>query len=100
MKTMTGNHQMKPPFARSAMLIVFGTALLLLVPLVAMQFTSEVVWDLFDFVVAGALMVGTGLMYQLATRKLTNPRSRAFAVAAIAAAFLLIWVELAVGILH
>ena len=34
---------------------------LLLVPLVAMQFTREVRWGLADFIVAGALLFGAGL---------------------------------------
>lgn len=102
MNTMTSNHDMKaqPPLARRVMLIVLVTALLLLVPVVAMQFTDEVVWDRFDFVVAGALLAGTGLLYELSTRKLANPRSRVVAGAALGIALLLVWAELAIGILH
>jgi hypothetical protein len=50
--------------------IAFGTALILLVPLVAMQFTDEVNWGVADFVLAGALLGGTGLLlHQLTTRR-------------------------------
>lgn len=38
--------------------VALVTGLLLLVPLVAMQFTDEVRWNLADFVVAGALLFG------------------------------------------
>ena len=38
-----------------------GAALMLLLPLVAMQFTDEVNWSETDFIVAGALIGGTGL---------------------------------------
>lgn len=102
MKTMTSDDDMKaqPPFARRAMFIVLGAALLLLVPAVAMQFTKEMNWGLFDFVFAGALLVGTGLTYEIAARKLRTPRSRAVAGGVLAFVFLLIWAEAAVGILH
>lgn len=100
MNTMSSNHQIKPSLTKGAMLIALVTGLLLLVPLVAMQFTNEVVWTLFDFVVAGALLMSTGLLYLLAARKLTTPKSRAIAGAAIGLAFLTIWAELAVGIFH
>jgi hypothetical protein len=42
---------------------------LLLVPAVAMLFTDEVNWDLFDFVVMGAVLFGVGLAYELIARK-------------------------------
>ena len=35
--------------------------ILLLLPLVAMQFTDEVNWDVADVAVAGALLVGVGI---------------------------------------
>jgi hypothetical protein len=63
-----------------------------------MQFTNEVVWTLSDFVVAGVLLVGTGLAFAAAIRKARSMRSRAIFGAAILVAFLLVWAELAVGI--
>jgi hypothetical protein len=53
----------------------------LLLPLVAMQITDEVDWGLADFVFAGALLGGTGLLLELAARK---PRNIAYRGAAIA----------------
>ncbi len=44
-------------------------SLILLVPLVAMQFTEEVNWDLFDFVLMGAVLFGVGLVYELVARR-------------------------------
>jgi len=77
--------------------VALVTALILLVPLVAMQFTDEVNWELNDFVVMGILIFGTGLALDLVARK-ANERYRVAIGTAVVAAFLLIWVELAVGI--
>jgi hypothetical protein len=78
---------------------VLATASLLMLPLLAMQLTDQVVWDLTDFAVAGALLLGTGLLYELAARK-TGPIAYrlAFGVA-LGAALLLVWINLAVGII-
>ena len=79
--------------------IVLATAFILLLPLLAMQITDEVVWTLGDFAVAGALLVGTGLIYELVARKIDNIAYRAAIGVALLAALLLVWVELAVGII-
>jgi hypothetical protein len=74
------------------------TACLLLLPLVAMQFSDEVVWDLADFVVAGALLFGAGLAYELIAGRRDSLGYRAAVGVAVLAAVILVWVELAVGI--
>ena len=79
--------------------IALATAFILLLPLLAMQITDEVVWDLADFAVAGALLVGTGLMYELAARKTGNIAYRVAVGVTLAAAFILVWVNLAVGLI-
>ena len=78
--------------------IVLTGALLLLIPFIAMQFTDEVVWTLFDFVVAGVLLFGTGLLCELVMRKVKNKDHRFAICGAILVALFLIWAELAVGI--
>ena len=79
-------------------IIVFTVALLLLVPLIAMQFTDEVNWTLFDFIVAGVLLLGTGLLCELVMRKVNKIRLRIAICVSLLAILLLIWAELAVGI--
>lgn len=78
--------------------IVLTVAILLLIPFIAMQFTNEVNWTLSDFVVAGILLLGTGLLCELVIRKVKNFKSRFAICAALLVALLLIWLELAVGI--
>ena len=78
---------------------MLAVAFILLLPLLAMQITDEVVWDLADFAVAGALLFGTGLTYELAARMKGNTAYRAAVGLALAAALILVWVNLAVGLI-
>jgi hypothetical protein len=74
------------------------TALLLLTPLVAMQFTDEVNWTVSDFAFAGAMLVGCGIIYELAARA-GNRAYQAAVVVALAASVLIMWTTGAVGII-
>jgi len=76
-----------------------AAAILLLIPWIAMRFTDEVVWTAFDFFVMGALLAGVGLAFELAERLSSNAAYRRAVGIALAAAFLLIWVNGAVGII-
>ena len=83
---------------RARWLVWGGAAALLLLPLVAMQFTREVNWTSSDFVVMGALLGIVGIAFETAVRV---ARSHAYvfgAGVAVAAAFLMTWINLAVGI--
>lgn len=76
-----------------------AVAVLLLLPLAAMQVTDEVDWGLADFAIAGALMIGVGLACELAVRTTDNTAYRAAVGVALAAALILIWINLAVGVI-
>ncbi len=76
-----------------------GAAGLILLPLVAMQVTSEVDWSPADFVFAIVLIGGMGLMFEVAVRLSRNIAYRAGFAFALLAIFLLIWINLAVGII-
>lgn len=84
---------------RRIVLSAAGTALVLLVPLAAMQFSDEMSWDSFDFVVAGVLIFGTGLAYEFLATRGSSPMYRIAAGLALAGAFLLVWMNLAVGLI-
>ena len=75
------------------------TLLLLMIPLVAMQFTAEVDWNVMDFIVGAVLLFGTGAGFVLLTRAKENRLYRMAVGLALAAALLLVWVNLAVGII-
>lgn len=74
-----------------------GAVVLLILPLIAMRYTSEVNWTLTDFLVMGALLGSAGLVLELATRRSGNLAYRFASAFAVASAFLLVWVNGAVG---
>lgn len=79
--------------------IVLVTACLLLIPLVAMQFTQEVSWTLSDFIFMGILLSGAGFTYELISRQGKTPVYKGAVGLAVLTALLLVWVNAAVGII-
>jgi hypothetical protein len=73
-------------------------ALLWLAPGVAMLFTKEVVWGPLDFAVWGAMLGAACGTFELAARRTGSLAFRAATALAVGAAFLLTWINLAVGI--
>jgi len=98
--TMTQNadHGAGRPMSHARMAIWAVAAFLLLVPLVAMQFTDEVNWTGSDFAFAAVLLFVPLGVYELAVRKTRNIAYRAGVALALVTAFLLIWSNAAVGI--
>jgi hypothetical protein len=74
-------------------------AVLLLLPLVAMQLTDEVNWTAFDFVFAAALFGIVGLAFEFIVRKSRSLAYRFGAALAVVAAFLTVWANGAVGMI-
>ncbi|SET73518.1 hypothetical protein [Hymenobacter actinosclerus] len=85
------------PLTKSLTRVSLVTGALLLIPLVAMQFTREVNWTLSDFVIMGALLFGTGFVLELVASRPSPLVYRLAAVGAVLTGLLLIWVNLAVG---
>ena len=56
-------------------------------------------WDIFDFAVFGAMLLGVGVVYALAKRRANNTTYRFAIGVALVAAFLLVWINGAVGII-
>lgn len=78
--------------------IIISVPILLLIPFIAMQFSSEVVWSLSDFIIAGILLLATGLMFELVLRKFKTTKSRLMLCGIIFLGLVLVWAELAVGV--
>lgn len=99
-KAMARNTENRGRRGSGGRIALWGTAaLVLLLPLLAMQLTEEVAWDLADFVIFGAMLVGACGTYELAARVTGNSAYRAAVGVALAAAFILVWMNLAVGII-
>ena len=77
--------------------IALATALLLLIPLIAMQFSTAVNWSLLDFIVMGTLLFGSGSLFVLVARRVPSKYWLAIGIV-FAVGFLYLWAELAVGI--
>ncbi|HZG65394.1 MAG TPA: hypothetical protein VEZ12_01540, partial [Herpetosiphonaceae bacterium] len=84
---------------RSVVGVALATAFILLLIFLSMQISADMNWVLFDFVFAGAIIFGAGLTYVLVLRKAGNMAYRFAVGLALAATFMLVWSNLAVGII-
>ena len=77
---------------------VLAPLFLLLIPLFGNIFSNQVNWSLFDFIVMGFLMGLTGLSIHFIIEKLRNKTFKIVTIIFALIIFLMIWVELAVGV--
>lgn len=80
--------------------ILSMAAAILSLPLIAMQFTSEVNWSGSDFLIMGILLFGTGILCEFILRMVKTPKQRLIFCGMAILAFLVIWAEMAVGIFN
>jgi heme/copper-type cytochrome/quinol oxidase subunit 4 len=86
-------------FYRSVISVAVVTVGLLLIPFLAMQFTGEVDWGVFDFILMGALIFSTGISYKLVTRNAPNLVYRLAFGLGLGAMLFMIWANLGVGLI-
>lgn len=79
--------------------IVCSIAVILSLPIVGAMVSQEVEWSLFDFLIALFLLSVFGLAIELIFQRLTAIQSRRFALAILLLLLVLIWGELAVGLI-
>lgn len=84
---------------KAILVALIVNAIVLVVPLVAMQFTDEVDWSVGDFIVATLLIMGSGLIIDFVSGRSRNAAFRLGVVMAVGTGLLLIWVNLAVGLI-
>ena len=63
-----------------------------------MQFTDEVNWTTTDFIIAGSLLYGAGMISEIVLRKIKSLNHKVGLLSTILIVVILIWIELAVGI--
>ena len=77
-----------------------GLALLLALPALAMSLGAEGVdWSASDFIIMGILLTLVGLAIEAMMRFVRGWRERRIAIGAVVVLFLLVWAELAVGLI-
>lgn len=72
---------------------------LLLIPLIGMMLTDEIDWDIFDFLIKGTLLLVLGIVIHIIKNKITPFKKQKILIALLLMILILIWVELAVGVL-
>lgn len=80
-------------------IVIWGSAALMLLPLLAMQVTDEVRWDVADFAIFGGMLAAAGGAYELAAKVAGDRAYRTAVGLALAGAFILVWANLAVGVI-
>ena len=85
--------------SRTRLAVWGGAAALMLVPVVAMRLADPAASDPGDFIFLGILLAGVGIAFELAARASDRTAYRMATGIALAAAFLTMWINLAVGII-
>ena len=80
------------------LIIFIVIAIILLIPFIAMQFTSEVNWTSSDFAIMALLLISTGLLCEIIMRNVKTTKNRIILCGALLLVFFLVWAELAVGV--
>ena len=95
--TNTGTMEITNQNKRLITIMAIALAILL-IPFIAMDFSNDVDWTLFDFIVAGILLFGTGLTLEFILRKIKTLRYRILFGIILFLLLFIVWVELAVGV--
>ncbi len=85
---------------RHVVIFVLAVAGLLLIPAGAMVFTDSAAWTAFDFITATVLLLGTGLIFELISRRTGNTTVRNVTGVVLVGLVLLVWAQGAVGIFN
>ena len=79
-------------------IMLISISSLLLIPFIAMQFSDEVSWSAFDFILAAALLFSTAFFCNWIWSKVKNTKIKFVLCAVVLFVLILVWTEIAVGI--
>ena len=79
---------------------IFYPLFLLLIPLIGMTIIDEINWSAFDFIIMGSLLIALSIGINLVSTRVKNLKNRFLYIGILVLIFMLIWAELAVGILE
>ena len=85
---------------RSLIRIVSIVLIVLLVPFTIMQFSEGFNWKVGDFIMTGVLLTTLGVVIEFTFRKVKKLKYRIGIIVAFLAFILMIWLELAVGLIE
>ena len=72
----------------------------LLVPLVANQISEQVNWNAMDFIIMGTFLIFSAYWIQKVIKKIKSKSKKVVFISLIMLIFLLLWIEMAVGIFN
>lgn len=73
---------------------------LLIIPLIGIILTNMVDWSVFDFLLMGSLLLALGIVIELTIINFKQFNTRIAIISFILLIFLMMWIELAVGIFN
>jgi peptidoglycan/LPS O-acetylase OafA/YrhL len=85
---------------KNTFLTLLGSYGLMLLPYIGSQFSDDWDWSFADFLLGGILLFALGMLIQFLMSKLRGSKFRIPVIIGIVVVFLLIWIELAVGIFN
>ncbi len=80
------------------LICVIIVILLLSIPLIAMQFTNNVIWSMADFIIAGIIIFGVTQLILILLKTAKHPKIKVILVTLSITILFLTWIELAIGI--
>jgi len=83
---------------KSVYKVILVTSAVLLIPLIAMQLTTEVSWQVGDFIVAAILLISFGYLFEVLVKNQKSRINKMIAGLIVLASLVFIWAQLAVGL--
>lgn len=81
-------------------ILLISLLLLLLIPLVGMQYSNEVKWSLNDFIIMGVILLFFGIILNKIIYHVGAFNKKIILISTLIILFFLLWAELAVGLFN